>query len=111
MMAMLKYWRAVLAAVLLLAAVSGCLMYGRAEYRRGHAAATAEISRELAETARREAAQQQAADAAYQKHKAANAAAERMQYVEIEKIVERPVYRNVCLDADGLRELNAAITK
>jgi hypothetical protein len=28
----------------------------------------------------------------------------------VDKIVERPVYRNVCLDADGLRQLNAAIT-
>ena len=27
----------------------------------------------------------------------------------VDKIVERPVYRNVCLDADGLRELNAAV--
>jgi hypothetical protein len=28
----------------------------------------------------------------------------------VDKIVERPVYRNVCIDADGLRQLNAAIT-
>lgn len=30
-------------------------------------------------------------------------------YSEVEKIVEKPVYRNVCLDADGLRELNRAL--
>lgn len=29
--------------------------------------------------------------------------------VEVDKIVERPVYRNVCLDSDGLRELHRAI--
>jgi hypothetical protein len=28
----------------------------------------------------------------------------------VDKIVERPVYRNVCLDDDGLRALNAAVT-
>ena len=28
----------------------------------------------------------------------------------VDKIVERPVYRNVCLDDDGLRSLNAAIS-
>lgn len=28
----------------------------------------------------------------------------------VEKIVERPVYRNSCFDDDGLRQLNAAIT-
>lgn len=27
----------------------------------------------------------------------------------VDRIVDRPVYRNVCLDADGLRQLNAAI--
>lgn len=28
----------------------------------------------------------------------------------VERLVDRPVYRNVCIDADGLRALNAAIT-
>lgn len=27
----------------------------------------------------------------------------------VDKIVERPVYRNVCLDADGLHSVNAAL--
>lgn len=30
-------------------------------------------------------------------------------FVEVDKIVERPVYRQQCLDADGLRILGAAI--
>lgn len=30
-------------------------------------------------------------------------------YVEVEKIIERPVYRNVCIDDDGLRQLERAI--
>ncbi|MBK7052249.1 MAG: hypothetical protein IPH54_17045, partial [Rhodoferax sp.] len=33
----------------------------------------------------------------------------RTRWRTIETLVDRPVYRNVCLDADGLRELNAAI--
>lgn len=28
----------------------------------------------------------------------------------VDKIVERPVYRNLCLDTDGLQQLNAAVT-
>lgn len=28
----------------------------------------------------------------------------------VDRIVERPVYLNVCIDADGLRSLNSAIT-
>lgn len=30
-------------------------------------------------------------------------------YAAVKQIVEKPVYRNVCLDPDGLRELNGAI--
>jgi hypothetical protein len=30
---------------------------------------------------------------------------------EVDKIVERPVYRNVCLDDDGLRRANAALAE
>lgn len=33
----------------------------------------------------------------------------RTRWRTVETIVDRPVYRNVCLDDDGLRELNAAI--
>lgn len=29
--------------------------------------------------------------------------------VEVDKIIERPVYRNVCFDDDGLRKLERAI--
>lgn len=40
-------------------------------------------------------------------------AKEDIRYVErikvVQKIVERPVYRNTCFDDDGMRELNAAI--
>ena len=27
----------------------------------------------------------------------------------VDRLVERPLYSNICLDADGLRELNAAV--
>lgn len=32
-------------------------------------------------------------------------------YVHLDKIIDRPVYRSVCLDADGLRLLNSAIRR
>ncbi|RZJ24778.1 MAG: hypothetical protein EOO54_08400 [Haliea sp.] len=51
-------------------------------------------------------------DAAATNHEAFKAKTE-VRYVTrtrtIEKLVDRPVYRNQCIDADGLRELNAAI--
>ena len=37
----------------------------------------------------------------------------RIKYVRttkvVEKLVERPIYRNVCLDADGLKAINAGL--
>jgi len=30
---------------------------------------------------------------------------------EVQKIIERPVYNNVCIDADGLRNINSLIPK
>lgn len=34
---------------------------------------------------------------------------QRVIYKNVEKIIDRPVYRNVCLDDDGLSEINSAI--
>lgn len=110
-MVIIKTWQLALSAALVCAAISGCLIYGQAQYRKGYTAATAKISLELAQTAKKQAEKQHAADAAYQQHKAAADAAQRVQYVEIEKIIEKPVYRNICLDDDGLRELNRAIAR
>lgn len=52
------------------------------------------------------------ADTAAQAHEADKAATRvefRTVYRDVEKIVERPVYRSQCLDADGLRALSRAI--
>ena len=32
-------------------------------------------------------------------------------YVAVDKIIDRPVYRNICVDADGLQQLNGAIRR
>ena len=55
------YWKFGLAFAAFAALVSGCLMYGRQEYRRGEIAATARISAELAKSAAREQANKHAA--------------------------------------------------
>ena len=55
--------------------------------------------------------QARAADAAAERHGAelARLAAERRVITrEVERVVESPVYRNVCLDGDGLRVVAAA---
>jgi len=54
-----------------------------------------------------EASAKAAADLAEERAKAKVVIQKRTVYVD--KIVDRPVYRNQCFDADGLRCLNAAI--
>jgi hypothetical protein len=51
----------------------------------------------------------QAASTTYQQESANARIQYRTRWRTVETLVDRPVYRNVCLDADGLRELNAAI--
>ena len=73
--------------------------------------ASADLARERAAHAQFRANERTAhtASADYQKE-SANARVEyRTRWRTVETIVDRPVYRNVCLDDDGLRELNAAI--
>ena len=105
------YWKCGLAFAAFTALVSGCLMYGRQEYRRGEIAATARISRELAKSAAHDQANKHAASQTYQHNKARDEREKRTQYVEVEKIVEKPVYRGDCLDDDGVRVINEAITR
>lgn len=80
-----------------------------AQYRRGYGAAVLEVSERLKATAIEHAEHARKSSAAYQAQKAAREEKERVRYVQTLKIIENPVYRNVCLDAYGLRELNAAI--
>lgn len=80
-----------------------------AQYRRGYGAAMREVSERLKAAAIEGNEHARKSSAAYQAQKAAREQKERVRYVQVQKIVEKPVYRNVCLDADGLRELNAAI--
>lgn len=80
-----------------------------AQYRRGYGAAMLEVSERLKAAAIEGNEHARKSSAAYQAQKAAREEKERVRYVQTLKIIENPVYRNVCLDADGLRELNAAI--
>lgn len=51
------------------------------------------------------------ASTGFEKDRGKNELRTRTITVEVEKIVDRPVYRNVCLDADGLRLLNEQIRR
>jgi len=106
---LIKHWKPALSAVLLLA-LFGAWQYDRARrYTRGQADKAAEISLALAKAAKKQAEQARQASADYQAEKAERETKERIRYVQVQKIIERPVYRSDCIDADGLRQLNAAI--
>lgn len=90
--------------------VAGAWQYDRAaQYRRGYGAAVSEVSERLKAAAVEHAEHARKSSAAYQAQKAAREEKERGRYVQTLKIIEKPVYRNACFDADGVRELNAAV--
>ncbi|HFC6360803.1 TPA: hypothetical protein ACFNMX_001496 [Neisseria lactamica] len=80
-----------------------------AQYRRGYGAAMREVSERLKAAAIEGNEHARKSSAAYQAQKAAREQKERVRYVQMLKIIENPVYRNVCLDADGVSIVNAAI--
>ncbi|ENZ9085150.1 hypothetical protein ACFEHR_001114, partial [Neisseria gonorrhoeae] len=89
---------------------AGAWQYDRAaQYRRGYGAAMLEVSERLKAAAVEHAEHARKSSAAYQAQKAAREEKERVRYVQTLKIIEKPVYRNACFDADGVRELNAAV--
>lgn len=61
------------------------------------------------EAADHHAKQMQDASRLYQQAKAEAEEKQRERIVRVEKIVEKPVYRNDCIDKEGLDEINRAI--
>lgn len=104
-----KYWRY----LAVIAAFIGILFLWNTDvkkaYQKGRDDMALEISNRLKEEAIKQAEEFRASSEKYQTDKAERQEKERIQYVEVQKIVERPVYRNVCLDSDGVSVINAAI--
>lgn len=105
-----KNWK-LIAVLVVFAIVIGAWQYDHAaQYKRGRESMAAEISGRLKDAALEKAKQDRESSAAYQTGKAVREEKERVRYVEVQKIVEKPVYRNVCVDSDGVSVINAAIT-
>ena len=69
----------------------------------------AEISGRLKDAAIEKAKSDQIISEKYQSEKSVREEKERVRYVQVQKIVEKPVFRNVCIDSDGVSVINAAI--
>lgn len=109
MVSLLKYWRPIACLLIAVLLVGGIFAYGRNRYQAGYYDATAKITADLAAAAKRQEAQAREASKDFQTAKAEREQKERVRYVTVQKIVERPVYINDCIDDDGLHQLNAAI--
>lgn len=109
MNSLLKNWK--LIAVLVCAVlVIGAWRYDHAaQYKHGRESMAAEISGRLKDAAIEKAKSDQVISEKYQSEKAVREEKERVRYVQVQKIVEKPVFRNSCVDADGLSVINAAI--
>jgi hypothetical protein len=106
---LLRNWK-LIAVLVVFAIVIGAWQADRtAEYRRGRDEMAAEISGRLKDAAIEKAKEDRKTSAVYQAGKAVREEKERVRYVQVPKIIEKTVYRNTCLDSDGVSVINAAI--
>lgn len=106
---LLKNWKLILIAVCFVLIVGAWQYDHAAQYKRGRVSMATEISNRLKDSAIEKAKQDRELSAVYQTGKAVREEKERVRYVQVQKIVEKPVFRNTCLDSDGLSIINAAI--
>lgn len=109
MNSLLKNWKLILIVVCFVLVVGAWRYDHAAQYKRGRESMAAEISGRLKDAAIEKAKQDRESSAVYQAGKAVREEKERVRYVQVQKIVEKPVYRNVCVDSDGVSVINAAI--
>ena len=109
MNSLLKNWKLIAIAVCFVLIVGAWQYDHAAQYKRGRESMAVEISGRLKDSAIEKAKQDRELSATYQTGKAVREEKERVRYVQVQKIVEKPVYRNVCVDSDGVSVINAAI--
>ena len=107
---LLKNWKLIAALVVIAIVIAAWQADRKAEYRRGRDEMADEISGRLKDAAIEKAKEDRETSTVYQAGKAVREEKERVRYVQVPKLVERVVYRNACVDSDGLSVINAAIT-
>ena len=110
MNSLIKNWKLILIAACFVLIVGAWQYDHAAQYRRGRESMAAEISGRLKDSAIEKAKQDRELSATYQTGKAVREEKERVRYVQVQKIVEKPVFRNVCLDEQGRGLINNAIS-
>ena len=109
MNSLLKNWKLIAVLVCAMLVVSAWQYDHVAQYKHGRESMAAEISGRLKDAAIEKAKSDQIISEKYQTAKSVREEKERVRYVQVQKIVEKPVFRNVCIDSDGVSVINAAI--
>ena len=104
-----KNWKLILIAVCAVLVVSAWQYDHATQYKRGRDSMAAEISGRLKDAAIEKAKSDQVISEKYQSEKAVREEKEHVRYVQVQKIVEKPVFRNTCIDSDGLSVINDVI--
>nr|DAQ84979.1 MAG TPA: hypothetical protein [Caudoviricetes sp.] len=106
---LLKNWKLIAFLVLIAICIGAWQADRKAEYRRGRDEMAVEISGRLKDAAIEKAEEDRESSAVYQAGKAVREEKERVRYVQVQKIVEKPVYRQNCLESDGVDLINQAL--
>ena len=106
---LLKNWKLIAFLVVIAICVGAWRADRKAEYRRGRDEMAAEISGRLKDAAIEKAKEDRKTSAVYQAGKAVREEKERVRYVQVQKIVEKPVFRQSCLDSEGVDLINQAL--
>ena len=106
---LLRNWKLIAVLVVIAICIGAWQADRKAEYRRGRDEMAAEISGRLKDAAIEKAKEDRKTSTVYQAGKAVREGKERIRYVQVPKIIEKTVYRNTCLDSDGLSVIDDAI--
>ena len=106
---LLRNWKLIAVLVVIAICIGAWQADRKAEYRRGRDEMAAEISGRLKDAAIEKAKEDRKTSTVYQAGKAVREEKERIRYVQVPKIIEKTVYRNTCLDSDGLSVIDDAI--
>lgn len=92
-----------------LTVVWGVVWSYHSAYKRGWNAAIADVQKKAQVQKDKQQAVQSKVSQNYQQDKTESEKKAEVRYVEVQKIVDRPVYINKCLDDDGVQLINKAI--
>ena len=102
------YWKPIALLLIIILSLVAIKWYGASQYNKGVSSATTTMQNKFDKLNTEQARRMAQASAKYQIEKTKREAEQGVQYVEVEKIVDRIVYLNVCLDDDGVSAINSA---